>query len=469
MNDEIVAFIREQRGGVASEVIAEKFLRFKNPNKALADTAVGAILSKDLRVRRGDDGLWAPGIAGARRGGDATDVGEVPWVTIYVLTDASRKSVIHISLWAPVAENRCVCSVWLADPAQFSEDDRQHLCDPRDLPYDAAAATAAIDQIAAALAGKIPLFLSQQQYSLFTLAAQRHGINAGIDDYYLMNQLFRAIKEREPKPLTLESAAAAVLGGFRTAESAYSRGEQWGRVAGELIGKMKPAGIETRGHLDAALSEGGEGFGFSGTNITAKTLEELPDGAGVYGFTDKSGAYIYIGKAVNLKRRIGTYFRFNSESPEKLAKLRKDAHDLTIHRCGSELEALIYEYRLIKKHKPALNTQYDISERKGSYKPIPDSVVILPHAQEGFLASVWIKKDQKVKLRACGADFADEEAIKKELQEYFYSGALPASPEDFPELEIVTRWVKRHRDDVSAISVSNMADVGEIINTMKNM
>jgi len=469
MNDEIVAFIREQRGGVASGVIAERFLRFRSPNRALADTAVGAILSKDARVRRGEDGLWVPGSFAARGGGDATDIGEVPWAAVYVVPDAARKSVIHVSVWDPAHDNKCICGLWLKDPAQFSEEDRRQLCDPRDLPYDAASAIYAIDQIVSALAGKIPLFFSQHHYSLLTLSAQIHGVNTGIDDYYLMNQLLRAVKEREPKPLTLESAAAAFLGGFRTAESAYSCGEQWGRIAAEVLGRMKPAGIETRGQLDAALDEEGGGFDFSGRDITAKMIEELPQKAGVYGFTDKSGAYIYIGKAVNLKRRVGNYFRFNSESPDKLGKLRKDAHGLTIHRCGSELEALIYEYRLIKKHKPALNSQTAISERKGMYKPLPDSVVILPHAQEGFCVSVWVRKDQKVKIRAYESNFAEEGAILKELQGYFYAGALPASSEDFPELEIVTRWVKRHRDDISAINVGNMADAAEIVSAMKNM
>jgi len=468
MNDEIVAFIREQADGVASETIAERFLRFKSPNKMLADTAVRAILSKDMRVCRGDDGLWAPNSAAAGRGGDGTDVGAVPWVAVHVLADAARKSVVHVSLWEPISGNKCICSLWLRDPAQFSVEDQQQLCDPRDLPYDEPTAVTAIDQISSALAGKIPVFFSQQQYSLFTFAAQNQGVNTGIDDYYLMNQLLRAIKEREPRPLNLESAADALLGGFRTAESAYSRGELWGRIVAEIVGRMRPAGIETRGQLDAALYEEAA-YDFSGKEITAKMIEDLPAKAGVYGFTDRSGAYIYIGKAVNLKRRIENYFRFNSESPDKLGRLRKEAHGLTIHRCGSELEALIYEYRLIKKHKPPLNSQSAISERKGTYKALPDSVIVLPHVQDGFCVSVWIRKDQKVKIRAYEANFEEEEALVKELQEYFYAGILPASSEDFPELEIVTRWVKRYRDDISAINVGNMADTSGIVEAMKNI
>jgi len=465
MNDEIIALIREQPDGVSSEIIAERFLKFKNPNTTLADTAVRAILSKDMRVYRADGGLWKAAAAGRFEG---PDISEIPWTAVYLLTDAANRSIIHISLWTPLPEAACLCSVWLKDPAQFSEEDSRELCDPRDTPYSEVGAAAAIEQIMSALADRAPVFFSQRQYSVFTHSAQSNGINMGLDDYYLMNQLLRAVGEREPSPLTLESAAAAFLGAFWTAESAYSRGEQFCRVVAEIVGRMKSKGIESRGQLDAALYKESN-FDFSGKEISAKMIEELPQKAGVYGFTDKSGAYVYIGKAVNLRRRIENYFRFNSESPEKLGKLRAAAHGLTIHRCGSELEALIYEYRLIKKHKPPLNSQREVSERKGNYKTLPDSVIILPHAQDGFCVSVWIRKDQKIKIRPYELTFEEEDALARELREYFYPDKLPPSSEDFPELEIVTRWVKRHRDGLSMVNVGNMADAGEIVEAMRNM
>jgi len=465
MNEEIIALVREQPEGISSEYIAERFLKFKNPNKTLADTAVRAILSKDVRVYRAEDGLWKAAAAARAEGPDIFDV---PWTAVYLLADAANKSITHISLWTLFPEAACLYGVWLKDPALFSEEDRRELCDPRDMPYDAEAAAGAMEQIVSALSGRAPVFFSQRQYSVFTLSAQNHGINASIDDYYLMNQLLRAAGEREPSPLTLDGAAAAILGAFRTAESAYSRGEQFCRVAAEIIGRMKSKGVETRGQLDAALYQE-SGYDFTGREISAKMIEELPQKAGVYGFTDKSGAYIYIGKAVNLRRRIENYFRFNSESPEKLGKLRAAAHGLTIHRCGSELEALIYEYRLIKKHKPALNSQREVSERKGSYKTLPDSVLILPHAQEGFCVSIWIRREQKIKIRPYELTFEEEGALVKELREYFYPDKLPSSSSDFPELEIVTRWVKRRRDGLLTVNVENMADAGEIMEAMKNM
>jgi hypothetical protein len=466
MNDEIAAYIRERPDGVPADEIAGRFLKFKNPNMALADAAVNAILRKDARVYS-DGGLWKPAAAAAGRGG-GVGIAEAPWVCVHLVSDEARRSIAHISAWAPLPEPACLCGAWLLDPAGLSAEDREQLCDPRDTPYDAADAATAIERLAGALADKMPIFLSQRQYSALSLAAMKYG--AGIDDYYLMNQLLRAAKVPPVAPLTLEKAAEALLGGFRAAESAYRRGELFCRAAAELIGRLKAAGIEDRGQLDTALREEA-GFDFAGKAISEKMLAELPPRAGVYGFTDKSGAYIYIGKAVNLRRRVESYFRVNDESPEKLNKLRAAAHGLTIHVCGSELEALIYEHRLIKKHKPPLNSQYGVSERKGSHKPLPDSVLLLPHAQEGFCVSVWIRKDQKIKLRSFEADFREEATLLKELREYFYSGTLPAAPDDFPELEIATRWVKRNRDGDSAapaINVGLLEGAAEIIAAMKS-
>jgi hypothetical protein len=382
------------------------------------------------------------------------------------LTGAQRRSILHISLWTPLPDPACICSMWLKNPAELCEEDKELLCGSRDQQFSESLSLEAIGQILYNLRGKAALFFSQQQFSHFSLAAQGYGI--GLDDYYIMNQLLRAAKEPECRPLTLETASTILLGEYRSAESAYRKGEQFCRIAAALIGRLKQKGVESREQLDNTLSQEIK-FDFDGKDISLKKIMELPQKAGVYGFMDKSGKYIYIGKAVNLRRRVQSYFRFNSESPQKLSQLRADAHSFIVHTCGSELEALIYEYRLIKKHKPALNSQSSITERKGSYKALEDSVIILPHANEGYCMSVWIRKEQKVKMRVINAQFNDEEKLKNELREYFYCEQLPASSEDFPELEIVTRWVKRHRDSLLLISVGNLVDEGEIVEAIRNL
>ena len=83
-------------------------------------------------------------------------------------------------------------------------------------------------------------------------------------------------------------------------------------------------------------------------------LKNLPASPGVYQFLNKNGKVIYVGKAINLKNRVRSYFQSNITSPKTLALVSK-IDDLNILVTDSELEALILENNLIKELKPRYN------------------------------------------------------------------------------------------------------------------
>lgn len=78
----------------------------------------------------------------------------------------------------------------------------------------------------------------------------------------------------------------------------------------------------------------------------------LPESAGVYVFF-KNKLPIYVGKASNLKRRVGSYFDLDLEV--KTARMVSEATDLSFIQVASELEALLLEARLIRKYMPHYN------------------------------------------------------------------------------------------------------------------
>jgi len=78
----------------------------------------------------------------------------------------------------------------------------------------------------------------------------------------------------------------------------------------------------------------------------------LPDSAGIYVFF-KSETPIYIGKAINLKRRIVSYFDLDLEA--KTEKMIQEATDLAYLRVTSELESLLLEAKLIRGYMPHYN------------------------------------------------------------------------------------------------------------------
>lgn len=86
--------------------------------------------------------------------------------------------------------------------------------------------------------------------------------------------------------------------------------------------------------------------------ITPKFYKNLPDSPGVYLYF-KENKPIYIGKAINLKRRVSSYFDLHLEP--KTAKMISEANFFSFIKVTSELESLLLEAKLIRKYMPQYN------------------------------------------------------------------------------------------------------------------
>lgn len=83
-------------------------------------------------------------------------------------------------------------------------------------------------------------------------------------------------------------------------------------------------------------------------------FENLPTKPGVYYFYDESGKIIYVGKAVNIKKRVLSHFSGNGSTEKKQNFMREIKH-VGHQETGSEFQALILESIEIKKHWPKHN------------------------------------------------------------------------------------------------------------------
>ena len=83
-----------------------------------------------------------------------------------------------------------------------------------------------------------------------------------------------------------------------------------------------------------------------------KNMPKLP---GCYQYFDKSGELIYIGKAKNLYNRVNSYFMGDKSDNAKLSVMVPQIEKIECIVVNSEIEALILENELIKKHKPKYN------------------------------------------------------------------------------------------------------------------
>jgi excinuclease ABC subunit C len=92
-------------------------------------------------------------------------------------------------------------------------------------------------------------------------------------------------------------------------------------------------------------------------------LDTLPDKPGCYLMKDKSGRIIYVGKTVNLRARVRSYFHDSAHEHPKTHKLVRQIADIEWIVVASELEALILEMNLIKRHKPRYNVRLKDDKR----------------------------------------------------------------------------------------------------------
>lgn len=81
----------------------------------------------------------------------------------------------------------------------------------------------------------------------------------------------------------------------------------------------------------------------------------LPNKPGVYIMRDEHGKIIYVGKAVVLKNRVRSYFRNLASHTVKVKALVAKVVEIETIVTDSEVEALILECNLIKKHRPRYN------------------------------------------------------------------------------------------------------------------
>ncbi len=94
----------------------------------------------------------------------------------------------------------------------------------------------------------------------------------------------------------------------------------------------------------------------------SELLNTLPTKPGVYLHKDADGNVLYVGKAVNLRNRVRSYFHSTVDSIKTL-RLRRQIADIEVIITDSELEALLLEMTLIKQHQPRFNVRLKDDKR----------------------------------------------------------------------------------------------------------
>src|SRR6266516_8047110 len=101
------------------------------------------------------------------------------------------------------------------------------------------------------------------------------------------------------------------------------------------------------------------------TDQIRSKLSQLPRKPGVYLMKDRFGTVIYVGKALDLRKRVSQYFQSSRRMgwDLKFNALVEAIHDFDVHIVRSEPEALLLESKLIKEFHPRYNVSFRDDKR----------------------------------------------------------------------------------------------------------
>ena len=172
---------------------------------------------------------------------------------------------------------------------------------------------------------------------------------------------------------------------------------------------------DTDGHLHIML-KGKNKEQYLPLHVPSEHLERLPSTPGVYYFHNQKGKIIYVGKAVDLQKRVRSHFSNNDKSRRKQEFIR-NVCSITHQACGNELMALILECTEIRRLWPEHNRSLKRFEHSYGLYSFED--------QNGFLRLGIEKKRKHLQpLYTFNLLYEGQNLLRKLVKEYSLSEAL---------------------------------------------
>jgi hypothetical protein len=354
MNDLIYEQLLEGQKGLTEAEIAERFLKIGHIDTDMARRIVEPLLSGDRRFTR-EGSVW--------KAVRLSTMEDLPlWHAPYLLF-AIEECAEPVSGGAQIAGQLSrISSLLLLKNGETSpgpsmqtvlQDCNRYVF----LPYD----TGSLSRMK-----KIHRLFSPLEFEAKTLSLRR--------------LLAHFYPDRHLKTWEDISQAFSILN--YESSSVSSRTRTMAQVLMHILKHAQEEGVQRVGELIEISNRVAPSISFSRFEFGPELLKDLPECPGVYLFKNREGSVVYVGKTRNLRVRIGSYFRQGGDSEEKTAVLLQHLYSIEHRKLGSDLEALIEEFRLIEKHRPVLNKRVGVPERKVA---IPKCIILLPSAEKGLV------------------------------------------------------------------------------------
>ena len=164
-------------------------------------------------------------------------------------------------------------------------------------------------------------------------------------------------------------------------------------------------------------------------------IKKLPSKPGVYLMKDLDGDIIYVGKAISLKNRVSQYFRKSTNHAPKVRAMVSNIEEFEYIITDNEVEALILESNLIKKHKPKYNIllrddknyPYIKVTTKEKYPRVIKTRKVIkdgnkyfgPYVSGGAVNDTLEIIDNLYKLRSCSMNLEEGPRLKRPCLNHF--------------------------------------------------
>jgi predicted GIY-YIG superfamily endonuclease len=212
------------------------------------------------------------------------------------------------------------------------------------------------------------------------------------------------------------------------------------RLAAEVLGiQGAPEALASRLVRQALVMEDRrESWGEAGERI----CRAAPADPGVYVLRDEEGRALYVGKAVNLRRRLRAHFtrRRWRATPPTLAR----AVDAEWRVVGSDLEALLREADLIAELEPPGNVQVgapDLQRRAVPRALVRDVLVVVPSVEEDSVELVGARADGRWMIQRTRRDGADLKVHATRVRRFFSPLLSVNRSDSAPLAPIVFSWL----------------------------
>ena len=197
--------------------------------------------------------------------------------------------------------------------------------------------------------------------------------------------------------------------------------------------------------------------------VGERICRDAPAAPGVYILKGADGRPLYVGKAVNLRRRLRAHFAEHRWRATKSAMTR--AAGAEWREVGSELEALLREAALIDELQPEVNVQIAAPDLRARAIPpslIRDVIVVLPSIEDDSVELIAARADGGWMIQRTRKSGADLAVHTQRLMKFFFGTRAFRSARVVRLAPLVFSWLARRGAEATRLDPHHVASAREL-------